>query len=237
MIVSSRTMKPQNVRACATPGTVHFSSLRCPTTSVASVATSRPGCFRTASIRSGAGCPLNASRFSHHSRRPAIANATTVSDQADSHPQDHANLLVLSTRPVTGRSPYGALAYASAMSPQPTRQELRDLAAAAVLPGLRSRRRATPQTDLASCGQLPSAAAGRRAITIGASTLMGTAWPSRSSGHDNRASACLVYGCRLTSGSRPQNSQRGCADDGVRPLTLCRRTMWRLRAAGIPLHS
>ena len=79
MIVSSSTVKPQNVRACATPGTVHFSSLRCPITSVASVATSRPGCDRTASTRSGAGCPLNASRFSHHNRRPAIANATTVS--------------------------------------------------------------------------------------------------------------------------------------------------------------
>ena len=78
MIVSSKTVKPQNVRACATPGTVHFSSLRCPITSMASVATSRPGCPRTAAIRSGAGCPLNASRFSHHSRRPAIANATTV---------------------------------------------------------------------------------------------------------------------------------------------------------------
>ena len=79
MIVSSKNVKPQNVRACATPGTVHLSNLRCPTTSVASVATSVAGCSRTASIRSGAGCPLNASRFSHHSRRPAIANATTVS--------------------------------------------------------------------------------------------------------------------------------------------------------------
>ena len=28
-------MKPQNVAACAAPGTVHFSSLRCPMTSVA----------------------------------------------------------------------------------------------------------------------------------------------------------------------------------------------------------
>ena len=79
MIVSSNTVKPQNVRACATPGTVHFSSLRCPITSMASAATSRPGCARTASTRSGAGCPLIASRFSHHSRRPATANATTVS--------------------------------------------------------------------------------------------------------------------------------------------------------------
>ena len=78
MIVSSKTVKPQNVRACAAPGTVHFSSLRCPITSTVSVATSRPGCARTAAIRSGAGCPLIASRLSHHSRRPAIANATTV---------------------------------------------------------------------------------------------------------------------------------------------------------------
>ena len=78
MIVSSKTMKPQKVRACAAPGTVHFSSLRCPITSTASVSTSRPGCSRAAAIRSGAGCPLNASRFSHHSRRPATASATTV---------------------------------------------------------------------------------------------------------------------------------------------------------------
>ena len=34
MIVKSRTMKPQNAAACAAPGTVHFSSFRCPTTSV-----------------------------------------------------------------------------------------------------------------------------------------------------------------------------------------------------------
>ena len=78
MIVSSSTMKPQNVAACAAPGTDHFSSLRCPITSVAWTSTSRPGCSRTAATRSGAGCPLNASRFSHHSRRPAIASATTV---------------------------------------------------------------------------------------------------------------------------------------------------------------
>src|SRR5690242_12098730 len=79
MIVSSKIVKPQNVRKCATPGTVHFSSLRCPSTSAVSVLTSRPGCSRTAVTRSGAGCPVNASRFSHHSRRPAIASATTVS--------------------------------------------------------------------------------------------------------------------------------------------------------------
>jgi len=79
MIVSSKMVKPQNVRKCATPGTVHFSSLRCPSTSVASTPASRPGCSRTAATRSGAGCPLNASRFSHQNRRPATASATTVS--------------------------------------------------------------------------------------------------------------------------------------------------------------
>ena len=47
MIVSSRTMKPQNVAACAIPGTVHFSSLRCPITSVACDSRSVPGCSRT----------------------------------------------------------------------------------------------------------------------------------------------------------------------------------------------
>jgi len=78
MSVRIRTMKPQNVAACAAPGTVHLSSLRCPITSAAWDSMSRPGCSRTAATRSGAGWPLNASRFSHHIRRPAIPNATTV---------------------------------------------------------------------------------------------------------------------------------------------------------------
>ena len=78
MIVSSSTMKPQNVAACAAPGTDHFSSLRCPITSVACTPASRPGCSRTAATRSGAGCPLNASRFSHHNRCPATAKAMAV---------------------------------------------------------------------------------------------------------------------------------------------------------------
>ena len=34
---------------------------------------------RAYATRSGAGCPENASRFSHHTRRPAMANAATVS--------------------------------------------------------------------------------------------------------------------------------------------------------------
>ena len=79
MMVSSSTMKPQNVAACAAPGTDHWNSLRCPITSVACVSRSRPRWARAASIRSGAGCPLSASRFSHQSRRPATANATAVS--------------------------------------------------------------------------------------------------------------------------------------------------------------
>ncbi len=79
MIVSSRTMKPQNVAACAAPGTVHWSSFRCPTTSVSWVSTSPPGCLRTDATRSGAGCPENANRRNHHTRRPASANAAAVS--------------------------------------------------------------------------------------------------------------------------------------------------------------
>ena len=79
MIVKTRMRKPQNVAACAAPGTVHFSSFRCPTTSVSWVSASRPGWDLAYATRSGAGWPLNASRSSHHTRRPATANAMTVS--------------------------------------------------------------------------------------------------------------------------------------------------------------
>ena len=79
MIVSSKTMKPQNVAACAAPGTDHFSSFRWPITSVSWVSASPAGCDLAYATRSGAGCPENASRLSHHTRRPAIANAITVS--------------------------------------------------------------------------------------------------------------------------------------------------------------
>ena len=78
MMVSSKTMKPQNVSACAIPGPVHWSSLRWPITSVAWTSASRPGCWRTAAMRSGAGCPDRATRYSHQTRCPARANATTV---------------------------------------------------------------------------------------------------------------------------------------------------------------
>ena len=91
MIVSSRTMNPQNVAACAAPGTDHFSSLRCPMTSVSCVlSVASPGASLHYASRSGAGCPENASRFSHHTRRPATANAANGQHQADDHPQDHA---------------------------------------------------------------------------------------------------------------------------------------------------
>ena len=78
MMVSVSTRKPQNVNACAMPGTVHLSNFRCPSTSVASVSASRAGCDRTASSRSGAGWPVRPTRASHHSRWPASANASTV---------------------------------------------------------------------------------------------------------------------------------------------------------------
>ena len=78
MMVSVSTRKPQNVNACAIPGTVHLSNFRCPSTSVASVSASRAGCDRTASRRSGAGWPARPTRASHHNRRPASANASAV---------------------------------------------------------------------------------------------------------------------------------------------------------------
>ena len=79
MIVSSSTMKPQNVAACAAPGhrplqqlalPDHLGSLRPPRPGPDARAPPRPAPARAAR--------LNASRFSHHSRRPAIASATTV---------------------------------------------------------------------------------------------------------------------------------------------------------------
>ena len=93
MIVSSSTMKPQNVAACAAPGTLHFSSFRCPMTSVSCVPASPPGCRLAYSSRSGAGCPENASRFSHHTRRPATASATAVSTRPTTIRRTTHNLL------------------------------------------------------------------------------------------------------------------------------------------------
>ena len=58
-IVAPRMTKPQKTAKCAAPGTVHFSSLRCPNTSVATVHSRVP----TSAVRPGsAGCPARASR-------------------------------------------------------------------------------------------------------------------------------------------------------------------------------
>ena len=43
MIVKIKIMKPQNTTKCASPGIVHFSSFRCPNTSVACTSASRSG--------------------------------------------------------------------------------------------------------------------------------------------------------------------------------------------------
>ena len=57
--VNSRTMKPQNTMKCATPGTVHRSSLRCPATSASSARTAAP----VSLVRPGStGCPVLPSR-------------------------------------------------------------------------------------------------------------------------------------------------------------------------------
>ena len=60
--VRNRMTKPQKTRKCAAPGTDQRSSLRCPKTSVSCVSAPRPGCSRSAAIRSGAGWPALASR-------------------------------------------------------------------------------------------------------------------------------------------------------------------------------
>ena len=104
-MVSSSTMKPQNVAAWAAPGTDHFSSLRCPTTSTAWTSTSRPGCDRTDATRSGAGWPVNASRFSHHSRRAAIVNATAVRTRPTVIRRTTPNLLSIRSSSVAMQAP------------------------------------------------------------------------------------------------------------------------------------
>ena len=94
MMVSSRTMNPQNVAACAAPGTVHCSSLRWPITSVASTPASRAGCERTPSIRSGAGPP----RPAHLSQPPQPPTGHRKrhhgQHQADHDPHNHESLLM-----------------------------------------------------------------------------------------------------------------------------------------------
>src|SRR5664280_207983 len=73
-IVSVSTRKPQNAKTCATPGTVHFSSLRWPSTSNASACT-RLG---ASSNLPTAGLPERANRIRNHSRLPAKNRIKTV---------------------------------------------------------------------------------------------------------------------------------------------------------------
>ena len=57
MIVSSSTMNPQNVAACAAPGMLHFSSFRCPITSLSCARRSPATWVRACWSRSGARLP------------------------------------------------------------------------------------------------------------------------------------------------------------------------------------
>ena len=93
MIVSSSTVNPQNVRACATPGTVHFSSLRCPITSVGLRRGIPPGMrpHRRDPLRSG--LPAHRQPPQPPQPPPRDRERDHSQDQADGHPQDHANLL------------------------------------------------------------------------------------------------------------------------------------------------
>ena len=93
MIVSSKKVKPQNVRACATPGTVHFSSLRCPITSVVSVATSRAGMLAHGLDPLRGRLPAQRQPLQPPQPAPGDRERDRSQDQADGHPQDHANLL------------------------------------------------------------------------------------------------------------------------------------------------
>ncbi len=55
MIVAVRIRKPQKTAKCAAPGTLHFSSLRCPATSVTTAPRRSPTWLR----RPGStGCPV-----------------------------------------------------------------------------------------------------------------------------------------------------------------------------------
>ena len=90
MIVSSSTMKPQNVAACAAPGTDHFSSFRCPTTSVSWVSTSLPGCLRTARHALRRGLPGKCQSPQPPHPPPGDRERRRGQHQANDYPQVHA---------------------------------------------------------------------------------------------------------------------------------------------------
>ena len=75
MMVRNRIVKPQKVKAWATPGTVHCSSFFWPPTSTSSALIR----FGTSLNRDGtAGWPDEINWYSQKNRRPAMANITAV---------------------------------------------------------------------------------------------------------------------------------------------------------------
>ena len=81
MIVRIRTMKPHIANTCAVPGTVHFSSFFCPSTSVACVSKAAG----RLSGRSTVGCPEVINLNSVQARRPATASTAMTSSPPTIH--------------------------------------------------------------------------------------------------------------------------------------------------------
>ena len=131
MIVKIKMMKPQNVTKCASPGTVHFSSFRCPNTSLACTSASRAGCLRVNTSRSGAGCPARPSRPSHQNRRPAITTAATVSTRPTTILRTTGDLLLQRRLPAyaAGFRPFSYTSYTAPGATFPSGSPGRSLAA------------------------------------------------------------------------------------------------------------
>ena len=86
MMVRPRTMKPQNVRKCATPGTVQVSRLRWPNTSTSCARSRAP----RPSVRPGAGRPLRIRRLSQDDAgAPTTASAMIVITSVNDDTQHH----------------------------------------------------------------------------------------------------------------------------------------------------
>ena len=94
MIVSSSTMNPQNVAACAAPGMLHFSSFRCPITSLSCARRSPATWVRACWSRSGAGCPRERQPLQPPQTPPRHRQRNRRQPQAD-NPQNHAQPLFL----------------------------------------------------------------------------------------------------------------------------------------------
>jgi hypothetical protein len=72
-MVASKIMNPQNVNACAIPGTVFLNNLRWPITSESSAHKRSPAL----SVRPGAGLPDFINWYRNNNRLPAIMTAIT----------------------------------------------------------------------------------------------------------------------------------------------------------------